>query len=128
MVELAADADGLQLVSVDGRRLLAVPLAVEGFDGEPAELEGRSVRLVEQTPASAAAVRTLSPHLRPRALGTTPSFGTRPAVGRWPTTPQKQAGIRTDPAVSVPSVPAARSAAAATPLPPDEPPAMRSWS
>ena len=75
MVELAADADGLQLVSVDGRRLLAVPLAVEGFDGEPAELEGRSVRLVEQTPASAAAVRTLSPHLRPRALGTTPSFG-----------------------------------------------------
>ena len=73
MVEVVAD--DVQLVSVAGRRLLAVPLTVEGFDGEPAELEGRAVRLVEQTPASAAAVRALSPHLRPRVLGSAPSFG-----------------------------------------------------
>jgi hypothetical protein len=74
-------ADRMQLVSVAGRRLLAVPLAVEGFDGEPAELEGRPVRLVEQTPASAAAVRALSPHLRPRALGSAPSFGFGDRIG-----------------------------------------------
>ena len=81
MVEVAADADRLQLVSVAGRRLLAVPRAVEGFGGEPAELKGRPVRLVEQTPASAAAVRALSPRLCPRALGTTPSFGFGDRIG-----------------------------------------------
>ena len=63
---------------------------------------------------------------RPRDTGTTPSFGTRPIDGRSPVTPQKQAGMRTEPAVSVPSVPAARSAAAAAPLPPLEPPQIRS--
>jgi tagaturonate epimerase len=55
--------------------MLAVPSEVDGFDGEPAELEGRAVRLSPKTPAAAAAVRALVPSLRPRPLGTTPSFG-----------------------------------------------------
>ena len=81
MVEVAADADRLELVSVAGRRMLAVPRTAEGFEGEPAELEGRLVRLVEKTPASAAAVRASSPHLRPRPLGTAPSFGFGDRIG-----------------------------------------------
>ncbi len=60
--------------------------------------------------------------------GTTPRFDTRPVVGRTPVTPQKHAGIRIEPAVSVPSVPATRPAAAAAPLPPLEPPQIRSVS
>ena len=58
--------------------------------------------------------------------GTTPRFETRPEVGLSPVTPQKHAGMRIEPAVSVPSVPAARSAAAAAPEPPLEPPQI--WS
>jgi hypothetical protein len=81
VVEVATDADRFELVSVAGRRMLAVPRASEGFDGESAELEGRPVRLVEQTTAAAAAVRALSPHLRPRALGTAPSFGFGDRIG-----------------------------------------------
>ena len=56
------------------------------------------------------------------AIGTTPSVGTRPVVGRWPVTPQNAAGIRTEPAVSVPSATSTSPAATAAPLPPLEPP------
>lgn len=61
--------------------MLAVPSDVEGFDGEPVQVDGRTVRLVPKTPASAAAVRELVPHLRPRALGAAPSFGFGDRVG-----------------------------------------------
>ena len=45
-----------------------------------------------------------------------------PSVGRWPVTPQNAAGIRTEPAVSVPSATSTSPAATAAPLPPLEPP------
>ena len=45
----------------------------------------------------------------------------RPNVGLNPTTPQKEAGILTDPRVSVPSAPAHRPDASAAPAPPDDP-------
>ena len=61
--------------------MLAVPSDVEGLDGEPAEVDGRTVRLVPKTSASAAAVRELVPHLCPRSLGTTPSFGFGDRIG-----------------------------------------------
>ena len=52
-------------------------------------------------------------------------MGTRPGVGRRPTTLQKAAGLRSEPPMSLPSArgtkPAAREAAA----PPDEPPTER---
>jgi hypothetical protein len=43
----------------------------------------------------------------------------------WPTTPQQAAGIRIDPAESVPSAASARPAASAAAEPPLEPPATR---
>ena len=61
---------------------------------------------------------------RLHAVGKTPSVGTSPIVGRWPVTPQKAAGMRTEPAVSVPSATSTRPAATAAPLPPLEPPVV----
>ncbi len=81
MVGAAIDAGAVQLVSVGNNKLLAVPSDVEGFDGEPAEINGHAVRLVVKTSAAAAAVRELLPHLRPRALGTAPSFGFGDRIG-----------------------------------------------
>src|SRR6185312_14074259 len=51
---------------------------------------------------------------------------TRPYVGRTPTTPQKPAGCRIDPPVSVPSAATANPAASAAAKPPLDPPGTRS--
>src|SRR5688572_32853454 len=56
-----------------------------------------------------------------------PRFDTRPKVGLRPTTPFTEAGIRMEPAVSVPVAAMQRSAATAAPDPPDEPPGTRFW-
>src|SRR5687768_17433517 len=58
----------------------------------------------------------------------TPALLTRPYVGLSPTQPQRAAGMRMLPPVSVPIVAQARSATVAAPLPPLEPPGMRSRS
>src|SRR5262249_42026759 len=60
------------------------------------------------------------------AAGKQPWRETRPHVGRSPTAPQYEAGLRTEPPVSSPRVIEHRPAAAAIPEPEDEPPA--SWS
>ena len=60
------------------------------------------------------------------ARGTTPSSGTAPQLGRMPHTPQNAAGMRTEPAVSVPTAKSASPAATATADPEDEPPGSRS--
>src|SRR5256884_6988492 len=52
----------------------------------------------------------------------------RPYVGFIPTTPQKAAGWRTEPPVSVPKEPAASPPATAAAEPPDEPPGTRARS
>src|ERR687891_64208 len=52
--------------------------------------------------------------------------GTRPNDGFRPTTPQKRAGIRIDPAPSLPSASGAMPAATAAAAPPLEPPETRS--
>jgi hypothetical protein len=57
--------------------------------------------------------------------GTTPSIGTRRAVGLKPTTPFSAAGMRQEPPVSVPSPPKPMPSAAATPAPEEEPPGSR---
>jgi hypothetical protein len=62
------------------------------------------------------------------ASGKTPSAETRPHVGLSPTTPQQAAGSRIDPALSVPRATSHSSAASAAPLPPLEPPGIRSVS
>src|SRR5580704_8920142 len=56
--------------------------------------------------------------------GITPRMLTRPYVGFNPTMPQYEAGIRTEPAVSVPSDAKHWAAATAAPGPPDDPPGV----
>jgi hypothetical protein len=58
--------------------------------------------------------------------GNEPCRDTRPQVGRSPTTPQNDAGDRTEPPVSSPSEAAQSAAATAMPEPDEEPPG--SWS
>ena len=56
------------------------------------------------------------------AKGQQPSIGTTPCVGLNPTIPQQAAGIRIDPAESVPSAASQRPAASAEAEPPLDPP------
>ena len=60
--------------------------------------------------------------------GTTPAIGCRPAVGLNPVSPHSAAGMRTDPAVSVPIAATAMPSVTETAAPEDEPPGMRSSS
>ena len=57
--------------------------------------------------------------------GTTPSVGHLPVVWRMPTTPVADAGILTDPPVSLPSAIRADPSHRLTPAPDDEPPGAR---
>jgi len=57
--------------------------------------------------------------------GKTPSVGHRPTVVLCPNRPVKQAGMRTDPPVSVPSAKPHSPAAVATAEPLEEPPGIR---
>ena len=57
---------------------------------------------------------------------TWPRGGTRPQVGLWPNTPQKWAGLRIEPPMSLPISRPVRPAARAAADPPDEPPGVRS--
>ena len=52
-------------------------------------------------------------------------MGMRPVVGLNPVMPQNPAGIRTDPAVSLPSATAAIPSLTDTAAPDDDPPGMR---
>jgi hypothetical protein len=79
--------------------------------------------------AQSSALRASGPTVsKVQATGTTPRLDTRPIVGRTPVTPHEAAGMRMEPAVSVPRLPGTRSAAAAAPLPPLDPPQTRSRS
>ena len=51
--------------------------------------------------------------------------GTRPSDGRRPTTPQNDAGLRSEPPMSEPSASGTIPAASAQAAPPDDPPAER---
>ena len=57
--------------------------------------------------------------------GTTPSIGTRRAVGLKPTMPHTAAGMRTEPPVSVPSAATAMRSPTETAAPADDPPGTR---
>src|SRR5260370_18786616 len=65
---------------------------------------------------------------RPGDSGTTPSQEMRPQVGFIPLMPQREAGMRMAPPVSVPMLPKQRPAATAAADPPLEPPGMRAVS
>src|SRR5436305_2969610 len=53
------------------------------------------------------------------------SWGTRPKVGLWPTSPQNAAGIRIEPPPSPPRPTGPAHAATCAAAPPEEPPAVR---
>ena len=57
--------------------------------------------------------------------GTTPVVSIRLRVGLKPTTPQRPAGMRIDPPVSLPTAQSQTPAATAAAEPPDDPPAIR---
>src|SRR5690606_5817487 len=65
---------------------------------------------------------------RLKASGKLPSAGTRAAVGLKPVRPQKLAGMRMEPLVSVPRAATAMPSATETAAPDDEPPGMRRLS
>jgi hypothetical protein len=78
--------------------------------------------MAPSTVAASATVRHIGPVTSWLwARGTTPDRLVRPSVGLIPTMPQVADGQTIDPSVSVPSVPAARLAAAAMPDPELEP-------
>ena len=83
-------------------------------------------------PSSIAASRTLRVSVptvsSDEANAIRPYRETSPYVGFSPTTPQSDAGCRTDPPVSVPSAQTTSPAATAAALPPLEPPGTRSRS
>ena len=90
---------------------------------------GSGPPIASRRSAQSSAVRASGPTVSyVQETGITPRFGTRPVVGRIPVTPQSAAGMRTEPAVSVPSAPGTRPAATAAPLPPLDPPQIRSVS
>ena len=90
---------------------------------------GSGPAIASRSSAQSSAVRASGPTVSyVHETGTTPRFGTRPVEGRMPVTPQNAAGIRIEPAVSVPRVPGTSPAATAAPLPPLEPPQIRSVS
>ena len=62
---------------------------------------------------------------RPGGSGIWPVFGTRRSVGLSAKRPQKCAGVRTEPARSLPTSNADRPAATAAAPPPVEPPGVR---
>ena len=59
------------------------------------------------------------------ASGMVPAMSMRPKVGRRPMMPQKDAGPRTEPPVSLPSAISTSPAATAAAEPDDEPPGTR---
>src|SRR5690606_32518421 len=97
------------------------PLTGTGVKGAGVSLAKIASRIAQQS-----TVRASGPiESRDLASGTTPSFGTRRAVGFQPTIPLKAAGTRHEPPVSVPSAPYAMPSATETPEPDDEPPGTR---
>src|SRR2546427_6054874 len=82
--------------------------------------------ITEKSSRASATVRVIGPR-DCNTITSTSSDGIRSGVGRRPTTPQHEAGIRIDPPVSPPSATEAIPAATAAPLPPLEPPGVTPW-
>ena len=85
--------------------------------------------MAENSNAASATLRPMGPSTarssQPCSGGTR---GTRPGVGRKPTTPQKLAGLRNDPPRSLPSATGSMPLASAVAAPPLEPPQVRAGS
>src|ERR671917_2686851 len=100
--------------------------AANEVPGSPREMGTRrsGPAIADSTSATSATVRPIGPCTdscdHPIAAG---QVGTRPGVGRSPTTLQNAAGLRSDPPKSLPSATGTNPAASAAAAPPLEPPA-----
>ena len=81
--------------------------------------------MTSSSSAASATVLAIGPTWESVPNGLGGYTGTRPWVGLRPTMPQKLAGIRIDPAPSVPTASGPRPAATAAAAPPLDPPAVR---
>src|SRR5215470_6517660 len=103
----------------------SVCVNINGSDGyEPgSRRSGPAITLMRN--ATSLTDRAIGPFtLKPRNGNIVGATGTRPTVGRNPTTLLKLAGLRSDPPRSLPSASGRRPAATAAAAPPLDPPAL----
>ena len=120
--ELALDAPGVPILGglASGRTADGSAALLFGEEVHESGAVGVLLEGVELLPCVSQGAAPLGPELT-----ITSAEGTRPAVGLKPTTPQKCAGTRTEPARSLPRLPAVMHAATAAAHPPLEPPGVR---
>src|SRR5271154_3839858 len=97
-----------------------------GSKGKDKGSAGCSPLIASSSSAISSTLRAIGPWtVRLRSILKAGLCGTRPMLGRKPTTPQKLAGLRSEPPMSVPWASQAVPAANATAPPPVEPEAER---
>src|SRR3954466_15665803 len=93
-----------------------------GNNGSDSGSAGCSPLIASSSKARSSTLRAIGPCTpRVRSILATGVWATRPILGRMPTTPQKLAGLRSDPPISVPCASQAIPVASATAAPPEEP-------
>src|SRR5579859_5591673 len=100
-----------------------------GKRGNDSGSAGCSPLMASRNSAMSSTLRAIGPWtVRLRSILKAGLCGTRPMLGRKPTTPQKDAGLRSEPPISVPWATQAVPVASATAAPPEEPEAEREVS
>src|SRR5882724_6962077 len=100
-----------------------------GSEGSDNGSAGCSPLIASSNSARSSTLRAIGPWTpRLRSILEAGVCATRPILGRMPTTPQKLAGFRSEPPMSVPWASHAMPVASATAAPPEEPEADRDRS
>src|SRR6516162_7199115 len=101
----------------------------DGSEGSESGSAGCSPLIASSNSARSSTLRAIGPcTVRLRSILNAGLCATRPMLGRRPTTPQKLAGLRSEPPMSVPWASQAVPTASATAAPPEEPEADRDRS
>src|SRR5579864_3776773 len=101
----------------------------DGSAGKDSGSAGCSPLMASSSSARSSTLRAIGPcTVRLRSILKAGECATRPMLGRRPTTPQKLAGFRSEPPMSVPWASHAVPVASATAAPPEEPAAERDRS
>src|SRR6516225_8773404 len=94
----------------------------DGSEGSESGSAGCSPLIASSNSARSSTLRAIGPcTVRLRSILNFGECATRPMLGRRPTTPQKLAGLRQEPPMSVPCASQAMPVASATAAPPEEP-------
>src|ERR1700732_3133969 len=100
-----------------------------GSRGNDTGSAGCSPLMASSSSARSSTLRAIGPcTVRLRSILKVGVWATRPMLGRRPTTPQKLAGLRSEPPMSLPCASHAMPVASATAAPPEEPAADRDKS